>query len=77
MDDLSPKDYTLVYAANGKLYAVAKNDGKPIEEDPVRFTPELVAQLKGKIDTHEMEMEQLLHGPLGSGVRVRVPKILD
>jgi hypothetical protein len=79
--DLLPKKYSLVRAENGKLYVVAKDDeGEPIEEDPERFPPSVVQDVKAILNTAETDVEAKLAPyltPQGSGVRVRVPKILD
>ena len=76
-DDRLPKKYTLVYGANGKLYAVAKDDWKKIEEIPTPVPPDVAGQVRDKLNKVQDDVQDLLMGPLGSGVRVRVPDILD
>jgi hypothetical protein len=71
MDDPLPLDkYTLVRAADGKLYAVAKDETKPVDGES------LVNQVEGAIDTAQTTVRALLL-PFGSGVRVKVPKIFE
>jgi hypothetical protein len=86
-----PKKYTLVYGADGNLYAVAKNGAVPIEGGPPNSpVPTSVAQdvknsLEGPNPVEipngvENYVESKLApymAPAGSGVRVRLPKILD
>ena len=62
--------YTLVRAADGKLYAVAKNEMKPIEGQP-NIDP---AAVQHALDIAEDTVKAALM-PLGSGVRVKVPQI--
>ena len=81
-DDDRARKYSLVYAGNNKLYAVSKNDeGQPIDIEENPNIPQSVVNdvkgiLKNAEDNVEAKLEQYL-APAGSGVRVRVPKILD
>ena len=79
MAELSPKKYTLVRAADGKLYAVAKNQAIPIEGNP-NIPPNVAQQVENSLDGTETSVEAALAPyltPQGSGVRVRVPNLLD
>jgi hypothetical protein len=69
MADVSKK-YTLVQAANGKYYAVTDQP-----DDSVDLTA-YQSGLDGAVQTAEQTVSTLL-APLGSGVRVKVPKIFD
>jgi hypothetical protein len=70
MADVSKK-YTLVQAANGKYYAVTDQP-----DDSVDLTA-YQSGLDGAVQTTEQTVSNLLAAPLGSGVRVKVPKIFD
>jgi hypothetical protein len=75
-DDRLPKKYTLVRDPAGNLYAVAKNEAVDLQATIPAADLQVV---KNKLNTVENEVEatlvQYLAAP--SGVRVRVPKILD
>jgi len=79
MAELSPKKYTLVRDPAGKLYAVAKNEAIPIQGNP-NIPPSVVQQVENSLDGTETSVEAALASyltPQGSGVRVRVPNLLD
>jgi hypothetical protein len=81
VDDRPPKKYTLVLAADGKYYAVPKNEATPIQitENP-GIPQSVVNDVKQKLNTVEDQVEEALGPylqPQGSGVRVRVRGILD
>ena len=93
MDEIDrAKEYTLVYGGDGKLYAVGKHAAVPIEggppspvpadvgqrvvDDLVGQNPPVEAPMYGVEKTVEDRLKPYLT-PHGSGVRVRVPKILD
>jgi hypothetical protein len=80
------KKYTLVRDPNNNLYLVAKNEVVALEAANPYNIPSSVAQevhhdlegvngVGGVENTVEGRLAQYL--PQGSGVRVRVPKILD
>jgi hypothetical protein len=86
-DLLRAKTYTLVRDPNNKLYLVGKNQVVPLEDpnNPSPVPSTVVGQVHGDLEgvggvggvenTVEGRLAQYL--PQGSGVRVRVPKILD
>ena len=81
--DLIPKKYTLVRDPNNKLYAVANNEVVELEGPNSPVPSSVAQQVHGDLDgvdgvenTVEARLAPYLT-PQGSGVRVRVPKILD
>jgi hypothetical protein len=76
-DDRTPKKYTLVRAADGNYYAVAKDVATPIENLGNADQQELIHERVRELETAQYNLDVALRGPLGSGVRVRVPDILD
>ena len=65
MADVPPlsKDFTLVSDANGNQFLIRKNG----ETEPV--TPQQGSQIEDAVSS--------IFAPLGSGVRVKAPKIFD
>ncbi|HEX5490347.1 MAG TPA: hypothetical protein VFX07_03735 [Candidatus Udaeobacter sp.] len=79
MADLLPKKYTLVRAADNKLYAVAKDETIPIDGNP-NIPSTVVQEVNNSLDDAEDGVGTALAPylqPHGSGVRVRVRGILD
>jgi hypothetical protein len=79
MAELSPKKYTLVRDPLGNLIAVSKNAAIPIEGNP-NIPSTVVQQVENSLDGNETSVEAALAPyltPQGSGVRVRVPNLLD
>ena len=74
MADLPLKKYTLVRAANGDLYLVGE-EGETV--NIARDYPALQSQIEQMSPQADEAVSALFAQPLGSGVRVRVPKILD
>ena len=71
MDD-PLKKYTLVRGPNGELYAVTEDDkSEPIQEQ------QLIDEVQRALDGAETAVAATLLSTLGSGVKVRVPKIFD
>jgi hypothetical protein len=95
MDDVEerpPKKYTLVYGADGKLYAVGKREAVPIEGGAANGSPvpdnigqDVKNALEGPnaveipngVENYVESKLAPYMAPAGSGVRVRVPKILE
>jgi hypothetical protein len=85
MDDVEerpPKEYTLVYGEDGKMYAVGKHGSVAIEAPNSPVPANKIRELKDLVDQHDAAVtttlaQYLPAGPAGSGVRVRAPKILD
>jgi hypothetical protein len=81
-EERRPKEYTLVYGEDGKLYAVGKHGSVAIEDADSPVPPDKLREVKTLIDQHDTNVTSKLEpylpaGPAGSGVRVRAPKILD
>jgi hypothetical protein len=73
------KEYTLVRDPFGNLIAVSRNATIPIDGNP-DIPSSVLQQVKNSIDGTETSVQTALTPyltPHGSGVRVRVPKILD
>lgn len=80
MDELNPQKYTLLRDPAGKLYAVANNQVVELDAPNSTVPSSVVQQVHGDLDTFENTVQAKLAPyltPQGSGVRVRVPKILD
>jgi hypothetical protein len=82
MDELTPKKYTLVRDPNNKLYAVASNEVVDLEGPNSPVPSSVAEQVHGDLDgpdgvEHTVQARLAPYLPQGSGVRVRVPKILD
>jgi hypothetical protein len=63
-DELFSKNYTLVSDENGNLFLVQKNGE----------TEQLTNQQKDQVET---AVSNIFLTPLGSGVRVKAPKVFD
>jgi hypothetical protein len=70
MADVLPKKYTLVLKGNN-YYAVSDQPDKTEELGDYQ------SDLDGILNPIETTVSNLLAAPLGSGVRVKVPKIFD
>ena len=75
MADLLPKKYTIVQAANGDYYAVTNDEGEAQKMQKLSASQSALIQAHGAAEDYLSRM--LMLTPLGSGVKVRLPKIFD
>jgi len=76
-DDRAPKKYTLVRDTNEDLYLVAKYEATPIVDVGDQEEQQFIQQRLQELQIAQNNLDRAVQGPLGSGVRIKVPKILD